>query len=174
MGEIIFIVGGARSGKSTLAAGIAKKHGKVAVIATGEPKDCEMKARIAKHRKNRPSNWKTIEEPVDIASALDKTGDKFACVLIDCLTLWISNMMGKGYHDKRITAEAKSLLRTARKKKSLTILVSNEVGLGIVPENKMARDFRDTAGIVNQLTARQADKVYFTVSGIPLLIKGAS
>jgi adenosylcobinamide kinase/adenosylcobinamide-phosphate guanylyltransferase len=82
-------------------------------------------------------------------------------------------MTGKGYPGKKIAAEAQTLLRTLHKKKFVTILVSNEVGLGIVPNNKMARDFRDTAGIVNQIAARQADKVYFTVSGIPLLIKGA-
>jgi len=171
MGKIILILGGARSGKSTHAVSLAKKHKKVAFVATCQPLDKEMKERIRLHKEARPENWKTFEEPRDLNSLLIKMGDTFDCILIDCLTLLVSNLVLAGYKKKDITEKIEAMLATLKKKKAMVIMVSNEVGLGLVPANKLGRDFRDIAGKVNQIAAKEANKVFFIVSGIPLEIK---
>ena len=172
MSEIILILGGARSGKSAYALALAKKYKNVAFVATCQGLDKEMKERIRLHKKARPENWKTFEEPYDPAPLLMSIGNLFDCVIIDCLTLLVSNMILKGHKEEKILKKIKGLLCGARKNKTKVILVSNEVGLGIVPANKLGRDFRDIAGKVNQITAAGADTVFFTVSGIPLKVKG--
>jgi len=171
MGKIIFITGGARSGKSSYAASLAEKFSKVAFIAACQPLDQEMAKRIKLHQKSRPKNWQTFEEPRKIAFLLSKIADSFDCILIDCLTLLISNLMLNKYNEKQVLAEASAILKNIKKKKAKTIIVSNEVGMGLVPANKLGRDFRDIAGKVNQLVAKKADEVFWTVSGIPLKIK---
>ncbi|MFH1363392.1 MAG: bifunctional adenosylcobinamide kinase/adenosylcobinamide-phosphate guanylyltransferase [Candidatus Omnitrophota bacterium] len=171
MGKIIFITGGARSGKSSYAASLAKKHSRVAFIATCQPLDKEMANRIKLHQQTRPKNWKTFEEPRKVAFLLNKLDNCFDCILIDCLTILASNLILGKYNEKQVLTEIKTILINLRKKKAKTIIVSNEVGLGLVPTTKLGRDFRDIAGKINQLVAKEADQVFFTVSGIPVKIK---
>jgi len=162
--RITLILGGARSGKSRLAEQLAAEHkGDLAYIATGQAFDDEMRARIAEHAARRGPRWRTIETPLDIAIPSDA-----GAVLIDCLTLWLSNIM----HAGRDVAVETARLTTALQAATVPVLlVSNEVGLGIVPENKLARDFRDHQGRVNQAVAAVADHVIFTAAGLPLVLK---
>ncbi|MBU1262347.1 bifunctional adenosylcobinamide kinase/adenosylcobinamide-phosphate guanylyltransferase [bacterium] len=165
---LIFITGGARSGKSQYAVRLASKEsGDVLFLATCIPKDEEMRQRVEEHRKNRPKSWKTLEEERDILPILK--GCQSDVVVIDCLTLLLSNLLLAGDNVEEIIKGLADFLKEA---KFTTIIVSNEVGLGIVPENEMARRFRDISGWANQLMARYADEVYFMVSGIPIKIKG--
>jgi len=172
MSEIILILGGARSGKSAYAAALAKKYKKVAFIATGQGLDKEMKERIRLHKKARPKNWMTFEEPKDPVRLVADAGDSFDCIIIDCLTLLVSNLILSGFNEKNILDKMSALLEAVKKIKAKVIIVSNEVGLGLVPVNKLGRNFRDIAGKVNQAVAAEADTVFFTVSGIPLKLKG--
>lgn len=173
MGKITFILGGARSGKSRFAIKLAKeKSKKVAFIATCLPKDLEMKRRIKFHRKMRPANWRTFEEPKDLNLLLKQIGTKFEIIIIDCLTLLVSNLLLKGSNENETENKVNKILVSLKKIKAKSIIVSNEVGLGIVPENRLARVFRDIAGKINQTVSREADEIYFMVSGIPLKIRG--
>jgi adenosylcobinamide kinase/adenosylcobinamide-phosphate guanylyltransferase len=173
MGKITFIIGGARSGKSHFAMKMAKdaKHKKVAFVATGEARDEEMKRRIALHKKARPASWRTFEEPCHVSRLIKTIGGKFELVIIDCLTLLVSNLLLIDRKENYIEREISNIVSELRKAKSDCIIVSNEVGLGIVPENSLARDFRDIAGRVNQIVARRSDEAFFTVAGIPWRIK---
>lgn len=174
MGRIIFILGGARSGKSQCALNLAGKNkaGRVFFIATASAADKEMRLRIAQHKRNRPRGWRTIEEPRSLIGALKRVPEKARVVIIDCLTLLITNLMLDGYSDSFIEKEIKSGFKLLKKIGCDSIVVSNEVGLGIVPENSLARRFRDVAGRVNQSVARMSDEVYFMVSGLGMKIKG--
>ncbi len=172
MAKIIFILGGARSGKSRLAIKLAKKDArKVAFIATCMALDREMEKRISLHKRNRPINWQTFEAPKDIALLLKKIGSKFEIIIIDCLTLLVSDLLLKGLKEKAIEDKINKILDTLKKIKAKSIIVSNEVGLGIVPKNKLARDFRDIAGRVNQIVAEKSDEAFFMLAGIPIKIK---
>lgn len=172
MGKITFILGGARSGKSKYARDLAGNlGGKVAFIATCQPKDTEMKRRINIHKNLRPSHWKTFEESLDLNSTLKRISSKFDTIIIDCLTLLLSNLILKGIKETEIKARFRKLLSILTKTKAQIIIVSNEVGLGIVPQNKLARDFRDIAGRINQMIATKSDEIYFLISGIPWRIK---
>jgi adenosylcobinamide kinase/adenosylcobinamide-phosphate guanylyltransferase len=175
MGELILILGGARSGKSSFAVRQAKKlssRGSVVVyVATAYSLDEEMKRRIERHRKSRPASWKTIEERIDISRILAKLG-KASVVIIDCLTILISNLLLSGKGEVAILRKMKELFRTLKKRKFTTLIVSNEVGMGIVPENRLGRSFRDIAGQTNQIVAELADDVYLLEAGIPVKIKG--
>jgi len=171
--KIVFILGGARSGKSTFAVKLAQESGKkkIAFIATARALDNEMKKRIALHREFRPSNFKTFEEPHNLVALLEKIADKFDVIVIDCLTLFVCNLLMKKYTEKKIIIEMEKVLAVLEKIKIKSIIISNEVGLGIVPGNKLGREFRDIAGRVNQLTAQKAKNVFFMVSGLPWRIK---
>jgi len=171
MNKITFIVGGARSGKSTHALGLAKKYRDVAFVATCQGLDKEMRERICLHQRARPAHWKTFEETKEIAPLVMKIGSAFDCIIIDCLTLLVSNLMLNGLSGEEILQKVREFLAQVRKKKARVIIVSNEVGLGIVPATKLGRGFRDVAGKVNQAVARVADEVIFMVSGLPLKIK---
>ena len=172
MAKIIFVLGGARSGKSTFALELAKiEKRKVAFIATCQALDKEMAERIKLHKKTRPRHWQSFEEPYGVSVLLNKIGVKFEVILIDCLTLLVSNLMLKGLKKEDIQKEVSNILSFIYKNKNKAIIVSNEVGLGIVPQNKLARDFRDTAGRINQDVARESDEVFFMLSGIPIKIK---
>ncbi len=171
MAKIILILGGARSGKSTYAIELARKN-KVAFIATCQALDNEMAERIKLHKKTRPGDWQTFEEPYKISPLLNKIGAKFEVILIDCLTLLVSNLMLKGMKGDDIIKEIKSILVVLNKIKAKAIIVSNEVGLGIVPITKLGRGFRDIAGKVNQVVAAESDELFFMISGIPAKIKG--
>lgn len=174
MGRITFILGGARSGKSQYALSLARESGagKALFIATASAGDKEMRLRIAQHKRNRPRGWRTIEEPRSLIGALKRVPKNAQVVIIDCLTLLITNLMLEGHSDSFIEKEIKSGFKCLRKIGCNSIVVSNEVGLGIVPENNLARRFRDVAGRVNQSVARMSDEVYFMVSGLGMKMKG--
>jgi adenosylcobinamide kinase / adenosylcobinamide-phosphate guanylyltransferase len=173
MGKITFIMGGARSGKSAFALELANESERVAFIASCQPLDKEMKKRIGLHRKARPVGWKTFEESLEISRLLKQIANKFDLLLIDCLTLFLCNLMLKGFSQKKIEDEMNEILSILEKTKAGSIIISNEVGLGIVPRNKLSRDFRDTQGRINQLVARKASRVFFIAAGIPFKIKDA-
>ena len=167
MGKSILITGGARSGKSRLAEGWATRDGTAIYIATCRAGDSEMKDRIAEHRARRGPEWVTLEEPLDLVGVLDST-DGQGTRLVDCLTLWLANLMEDG-NDWQSSVE--DLVQTLHRQASPVILVTDEVGSGIVPENPLARDFRDALGLVNQVIADAADEVYLAVAGHPLKVK---
>lgn len=171
MNKIILILGGARSGKSGYALRLAKQYKKVAFIATCQPLDKEMRKRIRAHKKARPKHWVTFEEPKELAKLIGKLGHRFDCILIDCLTLLVSNLVLTGEKPEQVFKKIKELLFALSKKKAKIILVSNEVGLGLVPVNKLGRAFRDIAGKVNQVAAQQANEVFFMAAGLSLKIK---
>ena len=173
MSEIIFITGGARSGKSRLAEELAQRSGgPLGYIATGEPKDAEMRERITRHRERRGPAWQTIEEPLDLVKAVRGHDDRFNGILVDCITLWLANLLGY-YHDpQKVLAEVVSFIAVFPVLRTPLFLVSNEVGMGIVPEIALARTFRDLAGETNELLAKAADEVYVMFSGLPLKLKG--
>jgi adenosylcobinamide kinase/adenosylcobinamide-phosphate guanylyltransferase len=152
---LVFLLGGARSGKSSLAVRLAgESRLPVVFIATGEARDEEMAERIARHRAERPAGWRTVEEPLDLHAALESAPTD-ACVVVDCLSLWVANVLEAGREpDQRVPA------RTAP-----TIVVSNEVGLGVVPMTPLGREYRDVLGRVNAAWAAAADEPYFVVAG---------
>jgi adenosylcobinamide kinase/adenosylcobinamide-phosphate guanylyltransferase len=172
MNKIILILGGARSGKSSYALSLAKKHKKVAFIATCQGLDKEMRERIRLHKKSRPKHWETFEEPRDLVKLLEKMSNSFDCIVIDCLTLLVSNLVLAGNSQEQIINKVEELVCILSKNKIKTVLVSNEVGLGLVPVNKLGREFRDIAGKVNQIVASRADEVLLMVAGLPMNIKG--
>ncbi len=168
MPPLTFVLGGARSGKSAHAEALLRCLPPPWVyIATAEALDDEMRARVAAHRGRRLTGWRTIEAPLDLPGALRQAGS--APVLVDCLTLWLSNLM-LGGHDLPAALEALHAAVDARA--APTVLVSNEVGFGIVPEHALARAFRDEAGRLHQRVAARADLVVLMVAGLPLTVKG--
>ena len=169
--KITLILGGARSGKSTYALKLAQKYRKVAFVATCQGLDQEMRRRIRLHKEIRPKHWETFEEPKDLPKLANKINNKFDCILIDCLTLLVSNLVISGIKNDQVFKEIEKLFFVLNKKKAAVIIVSNEVGLGLVPVNKLGRDFRDIAGKVNQIAAQQAGEVLFMAAGLPLKIK---
>ncbi len=172
MGKITFIIGGARSGKSQYAIKLAKEKAKrVAFIATCQGLDKEMKKRIMVHKNSRPLHWRTFEVIENITRLLKEISSKFDVIIIDCLTLLISNLLLKGTSEDSIEKQINEMMSILVKIKASSIIVSNEVGLGIVPEHKLARDFRDIAGRINQIVAAKSNEVFFMFSGIPSRIK---
>lgn len=168
MGKSILVTGGARSGKSALAERLVAGFGGDAVyIATAQAGDAEMAARIAAHRARRGDGWRTVEAPLGLVEALGET-DGGQPRLVDCLTLWLSNRLLAGI-DWR--AEAEALVVAIGRQTSPLVIVTNEVGAGIVPENALARSFRDAAGELNQVVAAAVDEVWLTVAGLPLRLK---
>lgn len=166
----IFITGGARSGKTALAEKLALRLGRnPAYLATAETRDDEMAARVEAHRAARAGRFETIEETLDLAGALKRAETEHDIVLVDCLTLWLSNLMEA---ERDIDDEIGALIATADALTVRTIFVSNEVGLGIVPDNALARRFRDHAGRLNQAVAAAASHAYLVASGLPLTLKG--
>lgn len=168
----IFITGGARSGKSAFAERIAAdRTGKGAYLATAQALDAEMIARIEHHRKRRGDAWDTFEEPLAVAELIGKLNGRYDVLLLDCLTLWLSNIIARHEEDRDIAPLIGSLSQAVRQFPGTVIVVSNEVGLGIVPDNVLARRFRDIAGFANQQFAQAADDAYFLAAGIPVKIK---
>ena len=172
MSELVLVTGGVRSGKSSYAQRIAESSGaKVFYIATAEALDADMKKRITSHKRSRSKTWFTVEEPIRIVKAIKSLPEGNKAVILDCLTLFISNLIHKGLTDAQVYSEIKKIIKSLRKKAALSIIVTNEVGSGIVPENRLSRRFRDLQGRVNQITAKEADRVCLLVSGIPVQIK---
>lgn len=184
MGKTIFILGGARSGKSTYAEMLAKELGNDSVlyVATAEAKDEEMRARIERHQRERPSTWKTLEVTTKVGVGIQEKWDEQAVILIDCLTLLVSNILlaFKGEDDapvnmelvqKAVLAEMETLFNTIENFDVTVIIVSNEVGLGLVPPYELGRIYRDVLGRANHYVAKCAAEVYFLVAGIPMQVK---
>jgi adenosylcobinamide kinase/adenosylcobinamide-phosphate guanylyltransferase len=176
---LTLILGGARSGKSRLAQRLAASAVRVAFVATAEAgQDAEMSARIARHRADRPASWRTVEEPLALADAVESAANEADAVLVDCLTIWLSNLSWKhrdstpGQIEDAVRAELGRLAAASRR--CHLILVSNEVGCATVPESAVARAFRDSQGLLNQWAADVADEVILTVAGLPLYLKTAS
>jgi adenosylcobinamide kinase/adenosylcobinamide-phosphate guanylyltransferase len=141
-------------------------------IATCVPQDDEMKRRVARHQKERSQNWVTVEAPLDLPEAILQNSRRGDVILIDCLTLWVSNLLIETGDEKKIEDTIPQLIEALQKATCPIVLVSNEVGTGIVPENQLARQFRDITGWVNQAVARCANKVVWMVAGIPVTVKG--
>jgi len=167
---VILIGGGSRSGKSSAALGMLKAAGdRRGFIATAQAWDDEMRERIARHRAERGESIVTWEEPLTVAARIEAEDGAYDAIVVDCLTLWLSNLMMAG--DRDIEAECRRLVDAAAKARTTIILVTNEVGCGIVPENALARQFRDAAGKLNQLAAERAAEVQWMIFGIGLRIK---
>ncbi len=183
--EVVLITGGARSGKSTFALSLAEKNGgRKYFLATAEPSDDEMRERIRRHRDERGDAWETIEETTDIAKVIREADAEGSVIVVDCITVWLSNIvlnacssatdedilieMEKTGIERRVSELVETL---SNLKRSSVYIVTNEVGMGIVPGNRLARLFRDVAGKVNQRLAEVADRVFLMVSGIPVRIK---
>jgi len=195
--KFILILGGARSGKSTFAQGMAAKLGKkVLFVATAQPLDEEMASRVAEHKRRRPKNWRTLEIDIKVGQKLQGQIKDADVVLLDCITLLVSNILTKEdakpvcsplagededegenaeaipQSERHVVDEIEKLIDCINKHAGDFIVVSNEVGLGLVPDNKLGRIYRDLLGKANQLLAQHASEVYFMVSGIPVKIKG--
>ena len=192
--NITFVIGGARSGKSSFVLNeVSKLEGPRAYIATGEALDDEMQDRIRKHKEDRGPEWNTYEEPIEITKVLSDIKDKYSLVVIDCLTLWLSNVIHRAQSTEHrqqntdnsiyiVEERIERLIETLKQLKKDSVcslksgicnlyIVSNELGMGIVPENAMAREFRDLTGFLNQKVAAIADEVYLVTAGIPVKIK---
>ena len=173
--RLTLVLGGARAGKSSYAQALAERGGRVLFAATAEAGDPEMEERIQAHRRERPAEWDTLEETVDLVSAIRSRLHDYDTVLLDCLTLWTSNLMLRsetpGADCVDIASEVRRLLRLYREGNASWIVVSNEVGLGVVPATKLGRVYADELGRVNQIVAAQADDVYFMAAGLPLKLK---
>jgi len=169
---VTLILGGARSGKSRYAEGLVERAASAATyIATAEAGDAEMAARTAHHKSRRSAFWRTVEEPLALPATILAEADPARPILIDCLTLWLSNLMGAG---RVVEHETEALIGALRDTRGPVVLVANEVGLGLVPETALGRAFRDAAGRLNQAVAAQADRVVFVAAGLPLVLKGAA
>lgn len=170
------VLGGARSGKSAHAEKLAAEAGeRVLYVATAEARDEEMGRRIEKHRRGRPSTWETLEVPLGVGAAVRSHPGSFDAVLLDCFTLLAGNVFGlderEPVAEERLTAEIEALFETFEAGEASWIVVSNEVGLGIVPETPLGRVYRDVIGRAHQELARRADAVYFLVAGLPMRVK---
>jgi adenosylcobinamide kinase / adenosylcobinamide-phosphate guanylyltransferase len=167
----VLVLGGARSGKSRYAQALAESAGRQRLfLATAQPGDKEMLQRIARHRRDRGSDWQTREEPLELAAALRAEARKDRAVVVDCVTLWLSNLMFAG---RDLSLEISTLTKAIGGLDGPVILVSNEVGLGIVPETQLGREFRDWQGRANQELAKSCDAVVFLAAGLPTLLKPA-
>jgi adenosylcobinamide kinase / adenosylcobinamide-phosphate guanylyltransferase len=163
--SLTFLIGGARSGKSTLALRLGTELGRaVTLIATAEPRDDDMAARIARHRAERPPAWTTLEVPLALGDALASIDDR-AVAIVDCLTLWVSNALEDGREDDAIVDEARTVAAALAEREAPAVVVSNEVGLGIVPVNELARRYRDVLGRVNAAVADRAGRSLLVVAG---------
>lgn len=169
--RLILVLGGAASGKSQAALDLAGQVGPRAFVATGQALDREMQIRIKRHQATRPSDWVTAEIPSDIAAWFTENTSKFQTIVLDCLTLWLSNLQGRRLNALAISKATDDLLHAIRATRARVVIVSNELGLGLVPATKVVRGFRDLAGRVNQQVAAEADEVYLTISGLPLRLK---
>ncbi|MBI05278.1 MAG: bifunctional adenosylcobinamide kinase/adenosylcobinamide-phosphate guanylyltransferase [Pelagibacteraceae bacterium] len=167
-----FVIGGASSGKSLYAEELVMElPGAPIYLATAQAFDDEMEDKIASHRRRRGDDWTTIEEPYDLPDAISENGVSNTVLLVDCLTLWLSNLI---FLERDISKESDDLIEAISKVKGCIVLVSNEVGLGLVPDNQVGRHFRDLQGTLNQKVAAAADRVVFIAAGLPLTLKGTT
>ena len=173
--QLILVLGGARSGKSACAESLARQGERTLFVATAEALDDDMRQRIQKHREQRPAAWDTLEEPLDPVAAIPSAFSGHDTLLLDCLTVWVSNLLlalgDDGHAETEILARVGALLDLYEQTGARWILVSNEVGLGVVPASALGRRYRDLLGRVNQLVASRADKVYLMVAGLAQELK---
>lgn len=173
--RLALVLGAARSGKSRLAQQLAEAQGEPRLfVATAEAGDLEMAARIEQHRQERGGAWDTWEASIELAAVIDKAQNRYRVILVDCLTLWLSNILLREPSDADLENTCRSVLDAARRSLTPLIMVSNEVGWGIVPDNPLARRFRDVAGSLHQNLAAVADLVCVTMAGLPLILKSPS
>jgi adenosylcobinamide kinase/adenosylcobinamide-phosphate guanylyltransferase len=172
--KTVFVLGGCRSGKSGYALETAQQFSGAdkIFIATCIPYDDEMKQRVARHQEERSRTWQTVEAPIHLPAAIAETGQEAGVILVDCLTLWINNLLMEKQNSEQILDQVQGLTKAVEAAACPIILVSNEVGTGIVPENKLARLYRDLIGSANQAVAECADQVVWMVAGIPVTVKG--
>lgn len=180
-GKLIFITGGVRSGKSSYAEDVTSSLGSdITYIATAQAFDDEMRHRIYLHRERRPDSWKTVEEPLDVTGAIRKCGNQTEVIMLDCLTMLVSNLMfqspeaeaGLSVEDqKKIIDEIRSVAEAAKEAAAHVVIVSNEVGLTLVSDNKLGRVYQEIVGSANQVVAALADEAYLVVSGLPVTLK---
>jgi len=170
----LFIVGGARSGKSRFAVDRIPSRERIVFVATAEARDQDMATRIARHRAERPSHWATVEEPLDLVPRLEKLEGTCDGIVVDCLTLWVANRLLRGDPDDAILGESDALARLIGRRRSSFTVVSNEVGAGVHPETATGLRFRDLLGGVNQRIAAACDTVVLMVAGVPLTVKTPS
>jgi adenosylcobinamide kinase/adenosylcobinamide-phosphate guanylyltransferase len=171
--KLIFVTGGCRSGKSQYALDYANRHfSKKIYLATCEALDDEMIQRVETHKRLRGPEWLTIEEPAEIVDRIKQYSDNAEVILLDCLTLWLSNLLLRENNDLKMMEEMKRLVHSLGERRISVIIVSNEVGMGIVPADPLSRRFRDLSGMANQKIAEVADVVVFMVSGMPIFLKG--
>ena len=172
MGKLILVLGGARSGKSTFAEGLARKQGRVAYVATAIIADDEMLRRIEQHRKRRPHSWITYEAGTQLDATIRNAAKTATFIIVDCITLYVSNLLaGAKAKTNSILEELEQVIQTCKTVSADVALVSNEVGMGVVPDTPLGREFRDLQGKANQLIAAAADEVYFVVAGIAQKMK---
>ena len=173
MGKIVFVTGGTRSGKSGYAQTLVEAYpGDLLYVATAEARDDEMAARVLQHQQERGERWRSLEEPLALTEKLPTATTGCTAVLIDCLTLWLSNLIElHGDDDVMIMATADRLIAVIRDLEADLYVVSNELGSGVVPENRLARYFRDLHGLLNQKFAQAADEAWLVVAGLPLKLK---
>ena len=168
---VTLVLGGVRSGKSHYAQQLGAAAGRVVFVATAEPGDDEMRRKVDAHRKSRPAHWHTVEEPLNLAGAIAGHGTSCDLMIIDCLTMFSANLLGR-YGGEPDAGEVEALCRALASAPCPVVLVSNEVGSGVVPAYPLGRQFRDTLGELNQSVARVAENVLLMVAGIPLVLKG--
>jgi len=166
--DTTLVLGGARSGKSAFAERLVCESASRIYLATATAGDEEMKRRIAHHRASRGDGWRTVEEPLALVQTLDREDRRGNAILVDCLTLWLSNLFGA---KRDVAAESARLADSLRKAKATIVLVSNEVGLGLVPETPLGRDFRDAQGRLNQMVGAAVTNVAFVAAGLPIWLK---
>lgn len=174
MPSSLFVLGGARSGKSRFAVADPSLRGRVAFVATARAGDADMARRIARHRAERPRHFTTVEEPYDLVARLGQLEGAYDAVVVDCLTLWVSNRILRGDADDAIVDEAEALAKLIGRRACSLTLVSNEVGEGVHPETDIGIRFRDLLGVVNQTVAAACDRVVLMVAGIPVTLKSAA
>ena len=172
---VTLVLGGVRSGKSRWAQAVAERRERVAFVATAQAYDAEMQEKIRRHQQDRPDHWQTFEEPLELARVIGQQAGEFDVMLIDCLTFFVSNLLDAETKDSSSTdRRIQALLEALRSTQSSIILVSNEVGSGVVPEYPSGRRFRDALGELNQRVAAIADNVVLMVAGLPLALKGSA
>jgi len=176
VGSFTFVTGGCRSGKSSHAQELAESLASEnrLYVATLQPLDTEMEKRVTDHQAQRDDSWYTIEEPIDIVQVIQKEQKKAGVILVDCITLWVTNLFMTEQSEGDILKRVEAFAEAAAASNVPIVTVSNEVGMGIVPDNALSRQFRDIQGAANQRIAAMAHKVVFTVSGIPMVMKSAS
>jgi adenosylcobinamide kinase / adenosylcobinamide-phosphate guanylyltransferase len=172
---VTLVLGGARSGKSRYAQELASAFERVVFIATARPSDSEMRHKISEHRRERPSSWRTVEAPVSLERALSEEGSKADLLLVDCLTLYLANLMGRKRAGRgQLRTHIPRLCEAVRRAEASMVIVSNETGSGVVPSYRSGREYRDLLGELNQQVAKIADRVILMVAGLPLILKGGT